>query len=149
MQSFEKGGGRKLTWLQVEILAPLHVFNQTKSGSQRISPDTGSAGTVLEVPDCFVPLPPGWEGVTLKHVAAGEAKEFLFPLLDPVRGTSGLEQRLTGLTAAKASMISTLRPFGLFLYVGGNRLIRFKSSEPPRTPCVVFVSVYCSLVSRS
>lgn len=52
----------------------------------------------------------------------------------------GIDQPLTGLSAAKASMISTLSPFGLFLYVGGNKLIRLKSSEPPRTPCIVCVS---------
>ena len=72
----------------------MHIFNQAQTSGQRIAPGTSSAGTVFEVSNRFIPLPPSWEGVSLKHVATGEAKEFLASkLLDHVRGKGKDEKK--------------------------------------------------------
>ena len=55
---------------------------------------------------------------------------------------------LTGFKSDNACTRSGLRPFGLLFQVGGKRLIKLKSSEPPCTFCNYQLSQTLSKVDK-
>ena len=68
----------ELTWLQLEVIAPFHVLDQTKARCELVLPDTGHTGTVLEWSERLIPFPVCVDGVSHEHVSAGKTKEFLY-----------------------------------------------------------------------
>lgn len=68
----------QLTWLQLEVVAPFHVLDQTEARCELVLPDAGHTGTVLEWAERLIPFPVRVDGVSHEHVSAGKTKEFLY-----------------------------------------------------------------------
>lgn len=70
-----------LTRLHAEIVTPFHIFNQAQSKGFLVFAGGCAAGSVLKGSNGLVPLPAALDGITLKIVTPGEAKESLMVLL--------------------------------------------------------------------
>lgn len=94
------------------------------------------AGTVLQRPDCLVPLPAVGDGISFEVVAARETQEFLHRQEEYEPGGGRLTDPMSFIACIKSLLI----PLGRSFHVGGNKLIRLKSREPPSACYLVSIA---------
>lgn len=70
-------GSSGRTRLELQVITPLHVLDETHATGFLVAPGGRTPGTVLEGTDGLVPFPAAVDEVAFKVVATGESEEFL------------------------------------------------------------------------
>lgn len=98
-----------LTDLEVHIFGPFEILHDTETVGLLVAPDTLEAGAVLERSEGVLPVPVSLVGFTFEHVATREANHGLYKF--SARLNISRYEYLTGCSSARASAMSTRRPF--------------------------------------